>query len=61
MFQLFFAIVKIMQFRLKVVVKTAKIVKFKVMLRLKIFVQKMLKKSFFIEDQERSGNILRSF
>lgn len=61
MFQLFFAIVKIMQFRLKVVIKTAKIVKFKVMLRLKILVQKMLKKSFFIEDQERSGNILRSF
>ena len=61
MFQLFFAIVKIMQFRLKVVIKTAKIVKFKAMLRLKILVQKMLKKSFFIEDQERSGNILRSF
>ena len=61
MFQLFFAIVKIMQFRLKVVIKTAKFVKFKVMFRLKILVQKMLKKSFFIEDQERSGNILRSF
>ena len=61
MFQLFFAIVKIMQFRLKVVIKTAKIVNFKVILRLKILVQKMLKKSFFIEDQERSGNILRSF
>ena len=50
-----------MQFRLKVVIKTAKIVKFKVMLRLKILVRQMLKKSFFIEDQERSGNILRSF